>query len=127
MIRTIAMFAVALFVGSVGDLSPIPPARAQSPEPSPQSCSFAGWSQLAQKKAGLSSYPALCTMPSCRAASAGAHGHTSVSGQDPLCNPVTGANCGTVLYFHYDYVLSGTPSGACPAAVVNAAWSTSAN
>jgi hypothetical protein len=86
-----------------------------------------GWSQLVQKKAGLSSYPTYCTMPSCRPASASSHGHATSYGTNPLCNPVTGANCGTVLYWHYDYVLSGSSSGACPADVVGGPWSTKSN
>lgn len=115
----LASILAALIVGGVALAD-------ENPAPELESCPL-GWSTLAQRKAGLPSYPAYCSMASCRPASASAHGHTSKSGQDPLCNPVTGANCGSILYFHYDYVLSGTPSGACPADVVAGPWSTSSS
>ena len=84
-----------------------------------------GWSQKVSRKGGASG-PSSCLMPTCRAASASAHGHATKYAPDPLCNPVLGP-CDWYLVWHYDYVLSGSPTVSCPSDVVNASWSTKSN
>lgn len=115
--QSLFALSLALLAGGVC-LKPAPASAVSCP---------GGWSQTVQRKAGLGTYPALCNMVSCRPASASAHGHTLKQGTDPLCNPVTGANCGTITFFHYDYVLGATGPAACPADVSAGPWLTSAS